>query len=287
MFLATQLITPPIVEPVTLVYAKQQLRVDFTDDDSIISSLITAAREYCEKKLHRAIFNQTWVRTLDFFPIYGQVQATRTPSERDTWMWGTWYWDKVTLDIPYPRTISVNSITYINDPTVGAVTLPTTAYNVDYTSLPCRIAPAQGNFWPIVNDYIPGNVRITFTAGSYVAAVAGETFTVPAVAPYTYTPAQTPVTAVTSLVDGEGATPAYTFENGFFVFTEAQVGLSYTLNYYAGTCPQTIVQAMILLIKFWYQHSLTAPTPGAVPTPVDMAVDALLGNHRVSVVEYR
>jgi len=286
MFLSTQIVTPPIVEPITLALAKQQLRVDFTDDDAIITGLITAARQYCEKRTRRAFFNQTWVRTLDFFPLYGNGFATRTPSERDTWPYGTWYWDKVTIDLPYPRTISVNSITYLDD-NAEQQTLPTSAYNVDYTCLPCRIAPAQGLFWPILNNYIPGNVRITFTAGSFVQEVTDETFTVPAEAPFTYTPVQSPVTAITSVLDGESHTPAYTFEDGVLTFQEASAGQSYTLSYYAGVLPQTIVQAMILLIKFWYQHSITAPTPGAVPTPVDKAVDALLGNHIVNVIEYR
>jgi uncharacterized phiE125 gp8 family phage protein len=285
-FLSTQIVTPPIVEPITLAFAKQQLRVDFEDDDAIISALITAARQHCEKKTRRAFFNQTWVRTLDFFPLYGHAQATRTPTERDNWPYGTWYWDKVTIDLPYPRTISVSSITYLDDD-ADEQTLSTTGYNVDYTSLPARISPAQGLFWPILNNYIPGNIRITFVAGSYVRAVTGETFTLPAMAPYTYTPAQSPVTAITSVLDGESQTPEYTFEDGVLTFEAASAGLSYTLDYYVGDCPQTIIQAMILLIKFWYQHSITAPTPGAVPTPIDKAVDALLGNYIVNVIEYR
>lgn len=166
MILSTQLITPPAVEPLTLAQAKLHLRVDFTDDDTLITGLITAARQFCEGITKRAFFNQTWLRTLDFFPLYGRIEATRGPSERHTWPYGTWYWDKVTIDLPHPRTVSVTSITYL-DSTGTEQTLPTTSYNLDTTSIPARITPAQGLFWPILNNYIPGSVKITFVAGSY------------------------------------------------------------------------------------------------------------------------
>ena len=75
-----QLITPPVAEPVTLELAKQHLRVDFDDDDGYITGLITAARQYCEKVTRRAIFNQTWCRTMDFFPVWNAVDRARVPS---------------------------------------------------------------------------------------------------------------------------------------------------------------------------------------------------------------
>ena len=41
--------TPPAVEPVTLSEAKAHLRVDSTDDDAYIATLITAAREWSRR----------------------------------------------------------------------------------------------------------------------------------------------------------------------------------------------------------------------------------------------
>lgn len=38
----------PITEPVTLAEAKTQLRVEFDEDDALIASYITAAREWAE-----------------------------------------------------------------------------------------------------------------------------------------------------------------------------------------------------------------------------------------------
>jgi uncharacterized phiE125 gp8 family phage protein len=166
LFLSTQLVTPPVAEPITLDQAKLQLRVDFPEDDLLITGLIIAARQYCEKITNRAFFNQTWLRALDFFPLYGRIEGSRSPSERDTWPYGTWYWDRVTIDLPHARTVSVTSITFI-DSDGNPQTLPTSSYNVDVTSVPARITPAQGMFWPILNDYIPGSVKITYVAGSY------------------------------------------------------------------------------------------------------------------------
>ncbi|MGF7180391.1 head-tail connector protein [Tunturiibacter psychrotolerans] len=146
--------------------AKSHLRVDFPDDDLLITGLITAARQYAEKRTNRAFYTQTWLRTLDFFPLYGRVDATRAPSERDNWPYGTWYWNRVTIDLPHNRVQSVTSITYY-DGNGNQQTLPSDSYNVDVTSLPARITPAQGMFWPIVNNYVPGSVQITYVAGSY------------------------------------------------------------------------------------------------------------------------
>lgn len=167
MILSTQLITPPTVEPITLAQAKLHLRVDFSDDDALITGLITAARQYCEKRTNRAFFTQTWLRTMDFFPLYDRLDGSRNPSERHTWPYGTWYWDKVTIDLPHNRVQSVTSITFTGNDGVTPVTLPASTYNLDTTSIPARIAPAQGMFWPILNNYIPGSVKITYVAGSY------------------------------------------------------------------------------------------------------------------------
>ena len=166
MLLSTQLVTPPASEPVTIDQAKLHLRVDFPDDDLLITGLITAARQYAEKRTNRAFFNQTWMRTLDYFPLYGKLDGSRSPSERNTWPYSTWYWDRVTIDLPHNRVQSVTSITYI-DSNGQPQTLPTAAYNVDTTSIPARIAPAQGMFWPILNQYVPGSVQIKYVAGSY------------------------------------------------------------------------------------------------------------------------
>ena len=60
--------TGPAVEPVTLAEAKAHLRVDTSDDDTYITGLIRAAREWCEQYLDRTLVNTQWVMRFDRFP---------------------------------------------------------------------------------------------------------------------------------------------------------------------------------------------------------------------------
>jgi uncharacterized phiE125 gp8 family phage protein len=76
----TRVITPASVEPITLTDAKAHLRVDSTEDDTYISALISAARDYTEGFQKRSIAVQTLELTLDYFPLTiplkrGPIQA--------------------------------------------------------------------------------------------------------------------------------------------------------------------------------------------------------------------
>ena len=59
--MSLQLITPPAIEPVTLAEAKAHLKVDTTDDDTLITSLIAAARARAEWHTRRAFITQGWM----------------------------------------------------------------------------------------------------------------------------------------------------------------------------------------------------------------------------------
>jgi len=65
-----QLVTPPAEEPVSLAEAKQHLRVDGGDDDLLIGSLITAARQAAETKTGRQLITARWKLVLDAFPCH-------------------------------------------------------------------------------------------------------------------------------------------------------------------------------------------------------------------------
>jgi uncharacterized phiE125 gp8 family phage protein len=62
--MSLRLITPPASEPVTREQAKNHLRVDINDDDTLIDSLITVARQRAEEFTRRAFLTQTWEWTL-------------------------------------------------------------------------------------------------------------------------------------------------------------------------------------------------------------------------------
>jgi hypothetical protein len=66
--MSIQLVTPPAEEPVTLIEAKLHLRVDFDDDDTLIASLITAARQAAETLTGRQFITARWKQVLDCFP---------------------------------------------------------------------------------------------------------------------------------------------------------------------------------------------------------------------------
>ncbi len=63
-----QLVTAPAEEPITLLEAKQHLRVDVDDDDALIGSLITAARQAAETLTGRQLMTARWRLVLDAFP---------------------------------------------------------------------------------------------------------------------------------------------------------------------------------------------------------------------------
>jgi len=64
------LITAPASEPITLVEAKAHLRVDISDDDTLINSAITGARQWAEGITRRGFVAQTWDYTLAAFPAW-------------------------------------------------------------------------------------------------------------------------------------------------------------------------------------------------------------------------
>lgn len=62
------LVTPPEYEIITLAEAKLFLRVDGNEEDSLISDLITAAREKSEAWLRRSLLTQRWQLQQAFVP---------------------------------------------------------------------------------------------------------------------------------------------------------------------------------------------------------------------------
>ncbi len=155
-------LSQPAVEPVSLTLAKQHLRVDFPEDDSLITGYITAARQYVEKYTNRAIFNRQMRMTLDFFPWPGW--ETVTGSSHDAYL--GWYFRSLEIRLPKPATASVDAVSYIGNDLQEHVLDPST-YVTDLISEPARIFPAPGFTWPYQQQYIPGQVRIDFTAGTY------------------------------------------------------------------------------------------------------------------------
>ena len=149
-----QLVTPPAEEPVSLADAKLHLRVDFTDDDTLITALIAAARQAAETLTGRQIVTARWKLVLDSFP---------GPS-----LMGVPAGDPFSLPghailIPKSPVSSLVSIQYL-DMSGTLQTMPATDYTVDAACEPARITPVFGKIRPISLPQI-GAVTVTFDAG--------------------------------------------------------------------------------------------------------------------------
>ena len=156
-------LSTPAAEPVTLTQAKQQLVLDsaYTADDALISGYIIAARQYCERLMQRNIYNRSVLLTLDYFPL-----ASESMFGSDQYSYVSSYIRSLSICPPKPGLVSVQSITYLSTANT-TVTLSNSAYVVDTTSEPGRIMPAPGTFWPYQNEYLPGQVQVTYTSGTH------------------------------------------------------------------------------------------------------------------------
>jgi len=172
-----RVVTPPVVEPVTVALCKQHCRVDagFAGDDQYLAGLAQATREFAEQYMGRAIYQRTLKRTLDHFPLWANAGGTVGPNDRSNWPYYDSLWSALTIDLPFPSAVSVSSITYVPATGSSPVTLDSSAYALDNTSDPGRIVPTQGNCWPSVAVYLPGSVVVTYVAGSFGDGVTVDT----------------------------------------------------------------------------------------------------------------
>jgi len=121
--------TAPAVEPVTLAEAKAHLRVDTSDDDNYIGTLITAAREWCEQYLDRTLVHTQWVMRFDKFPDSGiePVELPRPP-------------------MVLSGTATAVTVTFTQE--AGPTSTYSTAeYRVDRNATPGAILPIYGSTW--------------------------------------------------------------------------------------------------------------------------------------------
>lgn len=164
------LVTPPTVEPLSLIQAKAHLRVDVTDDDALILDLIAAVRQYGEGICRRAFCTQQWKLVLDTWPAPGMNIGSAN------WYgpnWGNSPGPLTTLRpdgstgyeiVPgIPQLQSVESIKYIDTNGVQQ-TLDPLLYKVDTASKRGRVVPAYGTTWPAARNEINA-IEVSFTSG--------------------------------------------------------------------------------------------------------------------------
>lgn len=131
-----KLVTAPTVEPVTLSEVKAQAVIGHDLDDSLLSVMISAAREHGESLTGRSWAPKTLEVVIDRFPASG-------------------------IDLPASPVTAVTSIKYL-DADGAEQTMPDTDYYVDTDSLVGRVIPKDA--WPETADRLNA-VRVRYEAG--------------------------------------------------------------------------------------------------------------------------
>lgn len=122
-------------EPLSLAEAKSHLRVDIDDDNTLISALITAARQYCEKYCNRSFIQHTFRADLPGF------------------------YDSVTL--PLGPVQSITHIKYYDTSSPSALTtLATSVYALNYDTVRRNHGASWESTYPRFDA-----VQITYVSG--------------------------------------------------------------------------------------------------------------------------
>lgn len=138
----------PAIEPVSLATAKLHCKIDTSEDDDLVTVLISTARRWCEARIAQQFITATRVLYLDRLP--GDV-----------------------ITIPYPPLQAVSGITYV-DSGGTTQTWSSSLYDVDIKTLPGRIRPKWGQTWPDVREQMNA-VAVTYTCGYGLTAATVPT----------------------------------------------------------------------------------------------------------------
>lgn len=140
---SVNLITPPVTEPISVLEARNHLRImpDDAIPDEEIESIILVAREKIENEIHRALITQTWQAVYSAFP--GDSSCP--------------------IKLEFPPLQSIVSVKYI-DPDEMEQTWDSGLYQVNDKSTPGFILPVSDESYPDTGDVINA-VKIEFVAG--------------------------------------------------------------------------------------------------------------------------
>lgn len=147
--MAFDIVTAAASEPITLSEAKNFLRVDHSDDDTLISALITASRQMCEEYTRRILVTTTIDEYFDKFPMNR--------------------WENLSNLIYLSRgpVASITSVKYVDE--IGSeVTITSDQYIIDTISEPARIQSTAGWFAAagVVNQVI-----VRYIVGTDVSSI--------------------------------------------------------------------------------------------------------------------
>lgn len=140
-------IGPPF-EPVTLVEAKAQLRVDHNDEDALIENLIAVARRKIESETGRLLALQTVDEFFDAWPGDGFLPLALHPAS------------------------SITHVKYLDEDGV-LQTWASSNYTSDMVGMTPRIVPNPDSDLPDLGAY-PNAIQIRYTVGDGTAGAVPE-----------------------------------------------------------------------------------------------------------------
>lgn len=136
----------PSAEPVTLTEAKAHCRIDEGSDDTYVTNLIKAAREWAEAHTGRQLINASWTLKLSAFPTI--------------------------IQLPHPPLSSITSLAYVDtDGTAGTLTENTDFEKFTDPTLP-QLREMYGVSWPTTRDSTLEAVTVTYVAGYGAASTS-------------------------------------------------------------------------------------------------------------------
>lgn len=152
-FRSLSVITPPVVEPVTLAEAKRHLRVEHEDEDEQIQGLIAAARQYAERRCDRHWIDTRLEMKLDQFPAAVEVLLPRPPFSPTA--------GRQAIEVEYlDSALGANVMT---EALPGFVTSGS-QFLANRRSEPAVITPNVNGYWPVVGP-VRSAITIRWWAG--------------------------------------------------------------------------------------------------------------------------
>lgn len=134
--------TGPSVEPVTVEEAKEFCRIDISDDDTLLTNLIKAAREASERYTGRAYINQT-------VKVVGETNSRM-------------------ITLPRPPQSAISTVKYLDSAGAWQALTLTTDYTVIAVGSTIAVYISGS---PYVNENGYYTVEIVYTAGYGAAAI--------------------------------------------------------------------------------------------------------------------
>lgn len=140
MIVYSRVSVQPASEPVSLEDMKVFLKVDGSDEDALITSLISVARQLCETYAGLSFITQTRVVKMDRFNCKDVI-------------------------LPYGPVQSITSLAYVDED--DAPQTITSGYTLDTQSGLSKLR--VNDDWPVTNNIL-NNVVITYVAGQATAS---------------------------------------------------------------------------------------------------------------------